>query len=324
MPPARPVTAAAGGILSSYAELDDLIVDLPRFGRRKAQDVSVDDVARLIGELERQGLAGWTIRGVLTALSAMYSWAVRRGRVAVNPVRGLERGERPAAEGRDKRILSHDEIGRLLEAAPAPYRVLLAAGVFSGLRLQELLGLRWQDVDHDELHVRHQLTRKGGTLKPLKSKAGKRDVALMPVLAALLWRHQLASRHALPDDFVFAGVADGPLHFRNVQRRDMGEAVEPAGLDGGKRAPTMHDLRHTFASLLIAQGLDVVFVSRQLGHANPATTLRVYASEFDRIRNAAAARTALSAGFGNVLETATRNRPQQPETETPQVSQIRG
>ena len=71
-----------------------------RLGRRKAQDVTVDDVARLIGELEREGLAGWTIRGVLTALSAMYSWAVRRGRLAVNPVRGLERGERPAAEGR--------------------------------------------------------------------------------------------------------------------------------------------------------------------------------------------------------------------------------
>jgi integrase len=298
---------------------------LPRFGRRKAQDVSVDDVARLIAELERQGLANWTIRGVLTALSAMYAWAVRRGRLSVNPVRGLERGERPPAEGRDKRILSRDEIGRLLEAAPAPYRTLLATGVFSGLRLQELLGLRWQDVDHEigELHVRYQLTRKGSTLKPLKSKAGKRDVALMPELAALLRRHQFASRHTRPDDFVFAGAAGRPLHFSNVQKRGMGKAVELAGFNGGKRAPTMHDLRHTFASLLIAQGLDVVFVSRQLGHANPATTLRVYASEFDRARNADAARSALSAGFGNVLETATRNHRQQPKLETAQISQIR-
>jgi hypothetical protein len=69
----------------------------------------------------------------------------------------------------------------------------------------------------------------------------------------------------------------------------MDAAVEKAKVKAGKRAPTMHDFRHTFASLLIAQGLDVVFVSRQLGHANPATTLKVYASEFDRVRNADAA-----------------------------------
>nr|MBA2569387.1 tyrosine-type recombinase/integrase [Actinomycetota bacterium] len=96
-----------------------------------------------------------------------------------------------------------------------------------------------------------------------------------------------------------------------------------AKLEAGKRDPTMHDLRHTFASLLIAQGLDVVFVSRQLGHANPATTLRVYASEFDRVRNADAARSALSAGFGNLLETASRNQPQDPTTKPRVVTAIR-
>jgi integrase len=106
--------------------------------------------------------------------------------------------------------------------------------------------------------------------------------------------------------------------------RGIDKAVETAKLEQGKRDPTMHDLRHSFASLLIAQGLDVVFVSRQLGHANPATTLRVYASEFDRARNADAARTALTAGFGNLLETASRNQPQEPDPETAAVSRIGG
>lgn len=296
---------------------------LPRFGRRRAQDLTADDVARVIRELEQEGLAGWTIRGVLTALSAMFSWAVRRGKVPVNPVRGLERGERPAAEGREKRILSREEIGKLLEAAPAPYRVLLATGVFSGLRLMELLGLRWCDVDRadGELHVRHQLSRKGG-LKKLKTGAGRRDVVLMPELAKLLRRHELAARHSGPEDFIFGSALGRPLHFRNVQRRGMDEAVERAKLDKGKRDPTMHDLRHSFASMLIAQGLDVVFVSRQLGHASPATTLRVYASEFDRVRSAETARSALSAGFGNLLETASRNQPQDGKVEPVAVSRI--
>jgi integrase len=297
---------------------------LPRFGRRRAQEVTTDDVARLIAELGQMGLAGWTVRGVLTALSAMYTWAVRRGKVPQNPVSGLERGERPATEGREKRILSRDEIGRFLGAAPQPHRVLLATALFSGLRLQELLGLRWLDVGQDALHVRHQLARKGEALMPLKTNAGKRDVVLMPELSTLLRRHRLASRHSHPEGFVFAGAAGKALHFHNVQRRGMDETVERAKLDLGKRAPTMHDLRHSFASLLIAQGLDVVYISRQLGHSNPATTLRVYASGFDSIRHADAARSALSDQFGNLLETATRNRPQEATPEKAVVAAVSG
>jgi len=286
--------------------------------------VTVDDVARLIAELEQSGLAGWTIRGVLTCLSSLYAWAVRRGKVATNPVRGLERGERPAAEGREKRVLSREEIGKLVAAATPTYRPVLATAVFSGLRLMELLGLRWADVEFErgELHVRSQLSRKG-TLVPLKTRSCKRDVVLMPELAAMLKRHRLASRHSRPEDFVFCGAAGRPLHFRNVQRRGMDEAVARARLEAGKRDPTMHDLRHCFASLLIGQGLDVVFVSRQLGHANPATTLRVYASEFDKTRHADAVRAVLSEQFGNLLETATRNQQQDPTSKTVVVASVR-
>lgn len=196
--------------------------------------------------------------------------------------------------------------------------------MFSGLRLQELLGLRWLDVGQGELHVRHQLSRKGGTLKPLKTNAGKRDVALMPELAALLRRHELASRHSHPEGFVFTSAIGTPLYFRNVQRRGMDEVVKRARLDKGKRDPTMHDLRHSFASLLIAQGLDVVYISRQLDHSNPSTTLHTYASEFDSIRHADAARSALSEQFGNLLETATRNQAQESSPESAVVTAISG
>jgi integrase len=82
----------------------------------------------------------------------------------------LERGERPTASGREKRILSQDEIGRLLEVSPERYRTLIATGVFSGMRLMELLGLTWADVDFEqgEIHVRQQLSR-SRKLVPLKT-----------------------------------------------------------------------------------------------------------------------------------------------------------
>ena len=232
---------------------------LPRFGRRRAQEVTTDDVARLIVELGQKGLAGWTVRGVLTALSAMYAWAVRRGKAPLNPVSGLERGERPAAEGREKRILSREEIGRFLGDAPEPIASCWRRPYSAACACKSswaCAGSMW-----DRTRCTFGISsRAGGALMPLKTNAGKRDVALMPELATLLRRHRLASRHSHPEGFVFAGAAGKPLHFRNVQRRGMDEAVERAKLDQGKRAPTMHDWRHSFASLLIARNrLDLRF-----------------------------------------------------------------
>jgi integrase len=137
----------------------------------------------------------------------------------------------------------------------------------------------------------------------------------------MLREHKLRSGYSHPHEPVFAGLTGRPLAFRNVERRGMDAAAEK--LDGNGRRPTMHDLRHTFASLLIAQGLDVVYISRQLGHKDPATTLRVYASEFDKVRHADAARALLSEQFGNLVETAARNQPQDGAAEMAVVSQIR-
>ena len=83
-----------------------------------------------------------------------------------------------------------------------------------------------------------------------------------------------------------------------------------AGIGGeGSQKVRFHDLRHTFASLLIAQRADVVFVSRQMGHANPAITLSVYAHLFDGARHASQARDALEAGFGLVLTSVDEKEP---------------
>ena len=99
--------------------------------------IDVDDVARLIAEMREAGYAPWTIRGVLTPLSRLFSYAERRGLLAANPVGRLERGERPKVERKNKRILSGEEISKLLEAATTPrYLLLLATANYTGLRRQ--------------------------------------------------------------------------------------------------------------------------------------------------------------------------------------------
>jgi integrase len=227
-------------------------------------------------------------------------------------VRQLERAERPKVAR--KCVFQRDEIPRLIEATSRAYQPLIATAIFSGLRLMELLGLRWQDVDfeHGYFHVRYQLGR-DGRLKSLKTSAGERDVVIFPELASLLRRHKAASRFSQPQDYVFASAVGTALNSRNVEVRGFDHAVTSAKLDQDRNSkPVFHDCRHTFASLLIAQGLDVVFISRQLGHSSPATTLRVYAHLFDKANHADGMRQVMSAQFGgildgNALETTGRN-----------------
>jgi integrase len=280
----------------------------PRIGRLRLADVTEDDVLRVIAEMRAAGKAAWTIRGVLTPLGRILGSAARRGLIASNPVTRLERGERPKIEGREMRVLDSAGIERLLGSAPARYRALLATAVFTGLRQGELLGLTWADVDLDGglVSVRKQLDRHGQRVEP-KTPQAVREVGLMPALVRTLRTHRadaFSRGVAKASDFVFASETGTPLHYRNVVRRGLDKAMRDAGLDEAGRL-RFHDLRHTFASLVIAQGLNVVFVSRQLGHSSPNITLSVYSHLFDRAEHGQRAKDAMEAAFGYVLNPAT-------------------
>lgn len=261
----------------------------PRLGRRKLSDISVDDVALLVEQMRKEGRKAWTIRGALTPLSRVMAHAVRQGLLTANPVRGLEKNERPKSDHAKMRILSSDEIEQLLASSPTRYLVLLKTAIFTGLRKGELLRLRWQDIDFAR-----------GVLRVVESKteAGAgREVVLAPSLVSALRLHKLASRHSAEEDLVFCTDLGTPIGERNVTRRGLDKALETAGLAHLR----FHDLRHTYASIMIGQGMDVTFVADQMGHADPAVTLRVYSRLFDPSRRKDEAREKLEAAFGGML-----------------------
>jgi integrase len=281
----------------------------PRFGDRRVHEITAEDVAALVAEMRAKGKAGWTQRNVLTTLSGFYTWASspRRRYAPANPVSQLEHDERPKVRKRKGRVLQPDEIRALLDSATTDrYRVLIASAIFSGLRLMELLALRWQDVGDNEIYVRHQLSRKGKRLVDVKTDSAERDVALRPELAAMLKRHKMASRFKQPHDFVFAAETGGPLGWRNVERRAMdaahAAAVKAKRLPASRPKPVLHDCRHTYGAMLVAEGRDVHTVKTMMGHANVATTIDVYGGDFDKARNADP--NAPRPNYGNVLETA--------------------
>jgi integrase len=299
---------------------------LPRLGRLKLTEITEDDVAVLIAEMmegiyyeERDGrlvklhrcggFATWTVRGTVSPLSALLAHAARRGLVPINVVSRLERGERPAPIEREKRILTTEEIKSLLDACTPKYRPIVATGIGTGLRLGELLGLVWADIDFDAgfVRVRKQLDLKAVRVDPKTPKA-IRDVVLSPQLGRLLRELKasaFARANAKPGDPVFASDAGTPMERRNVAERGLGQAIKRAGLDDPAQPKiTMHSLRDTFASHLILDlALDVVQVSRQLGHSKPSITANTYARLFDQARHAEAIRTAMGASdFGAALD----------------------
>jgi integrase len=201
------------------------------------------------------------------------------------------------------RILNSEEIDAVLQVATPAYRNVLATAVFTGLRQSELLGLTWADVDLDAgiVRVRRQLDRGGGGYSEPKTPRAKRDVVLMPSLVTVLREHKLASVYSGPADPVFATRTGRPLYYRNLIRA-LRLALAKAGLESdGRPRLRFHDLRHTYASLLIAQGLNIAFIANQLGHASPAFTLHVYGGLFDRAEHASRARDRLEAAFGEML-----------------------
>jgi integrase len=141
----------------------------------------------------------------------------------------------------------------------------------------------------------------------LKTDAGARDIVLLPELGKLLKEHKTAAfqrGYAKTEDFVFSTEIGTPFYGRNVSVRGLDTAADWAKINGdGRQRVSMHDLRHTFASHLILDlKLDVVTVSRQLGHARPSITSDVYAHLFDQARHADDIRERMAESkFGQLL-----------------------
>jgi integrase len=264
----------------------------------KLRELSIDRVARWSQTNER-ALAPTTAVIALVTLNQVCRYAVRRGWLAANPVGKLEAAEKPHWTPKQAAILEGDDLARVLAHAAAR-RPLFEFLAYSGLRIGEALGLTWTDIDYDDglIRVHRQLTRLR-EFGPLKTAAGRREVVLAPAIAKLLRERWLASAFKRSHELVFCNTLGPGIDYRDVGE-NFRQTLKRAGVSAVGERLTLHSFRHGFASLLISRGLNVVFVSRQLGHANPGITLQVYAHLFERADHATAARAALEASYTSI------------------------
>jgi len=227
---------------------------LPRLASRRIAALGVDDVAALITELQSAGRSAKSTANALGTLQGILRFARRRGWVLADPVELLEPEERPRHPRRRQRVLGRPEIERLLDACPLRGRLLVTTALYSGLRISELLGLIWEDVDFAAglIRVRAQLSRAHRSeparrVAP-KTPASEREVPLVKQLSHQLAAHKQASPFASPGDWVFATSRGTPYGHRNVARRVLTRAADAARLNGDGWPPLRF---HEYADLLV-------------------------------------------------------------------------
>jgi integrase len=268
----------------------------PSLGRTKIRDLSSHQIQRFYNSCVEAGVGLRTIQKTHTVLHASLNYAMKAGMIGRNPVKAAQP---PKPIPKEMQFLNSKQAKRLLLTAKEnkdPILALYHLAIVTGMREGELLALKWENVDLDLaiLNVRFNLTRANGgglQLKLPKTKASIRSIKLGNETLKILKEHRRLLEVAKDKS--------------NGQRQDtghiftssIGTAIDPSNLikrfrrllkQAGIPRIRFHDLRHTAASLMLNNGVDVLVASQRLGHAKPSITLDVYGHLMPAMQNRAA------------------------------------
>jgi integrase len=269
---------------AQYQHLADRYL-LPELGDAPLRALTTERIQRLAAKLLQGGTGPETVRKTLAMLQGILERAVEWGRISRNPARAVKKP--PQTRQRMIHPLAPASVEGIRRAMLRRewYRdaTLVSVLAYAGLRPGEALGLRWADIGARVIHVERALV--DGVEAPTKTRM-VRTVRLLKPLAEDLagWRKRSGG-----DGLVFpthGGTAWRETDYRNWRRRRFTPAVEKAGLPKTTRP---YDLRHSFASLLLAEQTNPIDVAAQMGHT-PVTLLSTYAHVIDELRGQGATR----------------------------------
>lgn len=241
----------------------------PAFGHRRLCDISTLNLQSFVLQKMDSG-SGWEVCNHLRNLmSKVFESAKKWGHYAgENPASGVELPEKIPVH--EKHALTAEQSKRLLAVLPEPVRMMVQTGILTGLRVGEILGLRWQDVDFPNRLIRVQQAVYRGSLGSPKTKGSKRTLPLPEPLAVALERHRQDSPQT--GGLVFSTSAGTPYSDTNLLARHL----KPAGKQIGTPWLGWHTLRRTHATLLSQSGASPKDAQAQLGHAHISTTMDIY------------------------------------------------
>ena len=251
----------------------------PVLGDYYVAKITPNDIRKLMSKMIKIRSAK-TTNNILTIIKTIFKYARRWGYIRISPVEDVDKYR---VEREEMDYLRPDEIQLLLKHCEEPFKTFVFTAVLTGMRKGELLGLQWGDVDWNSntIFVKRSLKWKFGKennkdgkrwyFDTPKTRYSVRALTMSPRLKeALKIHHNKALVNE--DDLIFCNKDNNPLDPDNIIKREFQPALRMAGL----RKIRFHDLRHTYTSLLIAQGENVKFIQSQLGHASIQTTMDRY------------------------------------------------
>ncbi len=242
-------------------------MELQKFYRKLLTSSRVE---RIEAKHQPKGLSAKTVRNINQVISSAMDFAMAQKIISENPCRAVAL---PKIEHKEMQTIPAEQLHAFLTEAKATgvyemYYIELA----TGLRRGELLGLKWEDIDMKQgiIRIRRQVARIGGKIvkAPLKTKNSYRTVTISPQAVEVL----KAQKTKTNDQYVFPSPNGGPISPDSVNNM-LKRVLERAGIPKVR----FHDLRHTFATLALQNGVDIKTVSGMLGHFSAGFTLDTYA-----------------------------------------------
>lgn len=254
---------------------------VPVIGGRKLEALTRTDVQRMLDTVAaKPGAGARTVQNVRTVLRTALNDAVKWGMIDANPathttIARVERPERVALTVPQARAM-------LDQVDDDPLELVFMLAAVYGLRRGECLGVRWIDVDEEEIRIRQQVQSINGTptVTPLKTTASRRTLPMLDMVSAALERRQrhqqtqrlLAGSSWQESGLIFTSSTGGPFQPNNLHH-PWRKHLAAAGLP----MVPFHSLRHTAASFLVAMDVHPRVAKEILGHANIQTTMNIYA-----------------------------------------------
>ena len=277
---------------------------IPEIGSIPLNKLTQNDLQQFYGRLKKngrkrfadkygEGLSDRMVRMCHATCRSALEKAVQDGLIRVNPANGCKL---PPKKAREMQVLTREELQRfLIQAKFEGYYEVFLLDLATGLRRGELMALQWDDLNFKTgvLNVNKQVYDVRGQLQisTPKTKNSVRKIVLPPAVVAVLreYKETVDSRWMFPSPV----KEDCPIT-PGVVRRRLQLILEHAGC----KHVRFHDLRHTFATLALENGMDVKTLSAMLGHVSSATTLDIYTHITDDMRLTAAAN--IDRGIGKV------------------------
>lgn len=241
---------------------------LPALGEFPLRDIRRSDIESCLSGLQQKGYAVSTLRSVRATISTVMEAAVSDRYIADNPAHGIR--IREADSKREPRYFRQPEVQRLLLKLEDPCRTVVLVAVSTGLRIGEILALRWRRIDLLQNTIEVAETYSSGEFGPPKTRSSRRTIPISASLAEVFKR--LRPRNCEPERLVFATPKGTPLNPKNLYNRQLAPVCDAIELP----RVSWHSFRHTHATLLHDAGESLKTAQSLLGHSDLETTLGVY------------------------------------------------